>query len=438
MKNYDICIIGAGPGGTAAALEASSLGATVALIERDEIGGVCLNRGCIPTKARLKSAFLYDEFKRSAEFGITSKSFDFSLSSIRQRSADIVTRLKDQLDQSLKARKIDMIKGKAVFLDKGTVEAGGGKISARAFIIASGSSPKPLGQLKSDKKRIFYSEEILGLDKMPADITIIGGGAIGCEFASFFSALGSKVTLIEMMERILPREDRDLSNRLEGIFKRKGIEVITGASSPEIGKIASEVILVSVGRSPNTGGMGLEKAGVSVKDGRITVDGCLKTSAGNIFAVGDCIGRYNLAHAASAEGKTAARNALGKETAMDYGIMPVCVYSFPEAASVGLNADEAGDKGYEAVTGRAFFAGSGRALAQRETEGFVKLTADKKTGKILGAQILGYNASELIGIISVAIKGGLALRDLADVVQPHPAFSEAVQEAASIMSRNVK
>jgi dihydrolipoamide dehydrogenase len=438
MKNYDICIIGAGPGGTAAAFEASALGATVALIEKDEIGGVCLNRGCIPTKARLKSAFLYDEFKRSAEFGITSKNFDFDLSSIRHRSADIVTRLKEQLDQSLKARKVDMIKGEAVFEDKGTVTAGGGKISARAFIIAAGSSPRALGQVKSDKKRIFYSEEILGLDKMPADITIIGGGAIGCEFASFFSALGSKVTLIEMMERILPREDKDLSNRLEGIFKRKGIEVITGAFSPDVRKISSEVILISVGRSPNTGGMGLEKAGVSVKDGRVIVDGYLKTSAANIFAVGDCIGKYNLAHAASAEGKAAARNSLGKETAMGYGIMPVCVYSFPEAASVGLNADEAGNKGYEAVTGRAFFAGSGRALAQRETEGFVKLTADKKTGKILGAQILGYNASELIGIISVAIKGGLALRDLADVVQPHPAFSEAVQEAASIMSRNVK
>ena len=209
-------------------------------------------------------------------------------------------------------------------------------------------------------------------------------------------------------------------------------------SDPDIEKILSEVILISVGRSPNTGGMGLEKAGVIVKDGRIIVDEYLKTSAPDIFAVGDCIGRYNLAHAASAEGKAAARNALGKKTAMDYGIMPVCVYSFPEAASVGLNADEAGNKGYETVTGRAYFTGSGRALAQRETEGFVKLTADKKTGKILGAQILGYNASELIGIISVAIKGGLSLKDLADVVQPHPAFSEAVQEAASAMSRNLK
>lgn len=438
MKNYDICIIGAGPGGTAAALEASSLGAKAALIEKDEIGGVCLNRGCIPTKARLKSAFLYDESRRSAEFGITSKGFDFSLPSISRSSGDIVSRLRDQLDQSLKARKIDIIKGAAVFSDKGTVEAGGEKISARSFVVASGSSPKPLGQVTSDKKRIFYSEEILGLDKMPVDITIIGGGAIGCEFASFFMAMGSKVTLIEMMERILPREDKDLSNRLEGIFKKEGIEVITGASSPDIGKIASEVILISVGRSPNIGGMGLEKAGIEVKDGRIIVDKYLRTSVHDILAVGDCIGRYNLAHAASAEGKAAARNALGKEAPMDYGIMPVCVYSFPEAASVGLNSDEASNKGYEAVTGRAFFAASGRALAQREPEGFVKLTADKKTGKILGAQILGYNASELIGIISVAMKGGLILKDLADVVQPHPAFSEAVQEAAAIMLRNLK
>lgn len=438
MKNYDLCIIGAGPGGTAAALEASYLGAKVAVVERDEIGGVCLNRGCIPTKTYLKSASLYDELKRSGEFGISLKGFDFSLPLIRKRSADIVNRLKGQLDGSLKAGKIDLVKGEAAFLDRETISVDGEKISARAFIIATGSSPKALGPLKSDKKRIFYSEEILGLERIPADITIIGGGPIGCEFASFFAALGSKVSLIEMLERILPKEDKDISNRLEGIFKKKGIEVSTGVSLLDIGKIKSEVVLVSVGRSPNTGGIGLEKAGIPVKNGCIIVDGYLKTSAKNIFAVGDCIGRYNLAHAASAEGKVAARNALGKDTTMGYRVVPMCVYSFPEAASVGLNAEEAEKEGYGAMIGRAFFAASGRAQVQGETEGFVKLVADKKTGKILGAQILGYNASELIGIISVAIESGLMLKDLADAIQPHPSFSEAVQEAASNMIRQAK
>ncbi|OGX35044.1 MAG: dihydrolipoyl dehydrogenase [Omnitrophica WOR_2 bacterium RIFCSPLOWO2_02_FULL_50_19] len=438
MKNYDLCVIGAGPGGTAAAIEASSLGAKTAIIERDEIGGVCLNRGCIPTKAHLKSALLYDECRRSGEFGISSKGFDFSLPLIRQRSADIVNRLKGQLDGSLRALKIEVIKGEASFLDRKTIAVGDEKIDARAFIIATGSSPRIIGSVRSEKKRIFYSEEILGIERMPADITIIGGGPIGCEFASFFAALGSRVNLIEMLERILPKEDRDLSNRLEGIFRKKGIEVSTGVCSPDIGKIKSEIVLISVGRSPNTGGIGLEKAGVSVDDGRIIVDEYLKTSAENISAVGDCIGRYNLAHAASAEGKTAARNALGENTAMDYSIMPMCVYSFPEAASVGLNAEEAEKKGYGAIVGRAFFAGSGRALAQGETEGFLKLVAEKKTGKVLGAQILGYNASELIGIISVAIKGKLTVNDLADVTQPHPSFSEAVQEAASNMIKQAK
>jgi len=414
MKNYDICIIGAGPGGTAAAIEASSLGAKVALIEKDEIGGVCLNKGCIPTKSYLKSA----------------ADHNLDLPSIRRRSADIVERLKGQLDQSLKARKIDIIKGAAAFLDKATVEAGGERISARAFIIATGSSPRALDTLKSDRKRIFYSEEILGLERIPADITVIGGGAIGCEFASFFAALGSKVSLVEMLERILPKEDKDLSNRLEGIFRKKGIEVSTGVASLDAGTIKSEVILVSIGRTPNTGGIGLEKAGISLKDGCIAVDEYLRTSAENIFAIGDCIGRYNLAHAASAEGRLASRNALGRNTAMDYNIMPMCVYSFPEAASVGLNAEAAQEKGYAAVAGRAFFAASGRAQVQGETEGFVKLVADKKSGKILGCQVLGYNASELIGIISVAIKGGLTLKGLSEVIQPHPSFSEAVQEAA--------
>lgn len=438
MKNYDVCIIGAGPGGTAAALQASSSGAKTALIEKGETGGVCLNRGCIPTKAYLKSAAVYEEFKKANEFGISSKGLEFSLPLIRQRSSEVVNRLRLQLEGSLKGRNIDLIKGEAVFLDKETVSAGGEKISARAFIIATGSSPKALGALKSDRKRIFYSEEILGLEKMPADMTIIGAGAIGCEFASFFSALGCKVNLVEMMERILPKEDKDLSNRLEGIFKDKGISVSTGVSALDIGKIDSDVILVSIGRSPNTFGIGLEKAGVVLKDGRISVDERLKTSAGNIFAVGDCIGRYNLAHAASAEGKIAARNALGGNEVMDYGLMPMCVYSFPEAASVGLSAEEAEKMGYETVTGRSFFAGSGRALTQGETEGFLKLVADKKTGKALGTQIVGYNASELVGIISVAIRGGLTLKDLADVVQPHPSFSEAVQEAASNMIRQAK
>lgn len=438
MKNYDLCIIGAGPGGIAAAIEASSLGAKAAIIERDEIGGVCLNRGCIPTKAHLKSALVYDECRHSGEFGISLKGFDFSLPLIRQRSTDIVHRLKDRLEGSLRAGKIELIKGEAVFLDKGMIAVDGVKISARAFIIATGSSPRALGSLKSDRKRIFYSEEILGLERIPADITIIGGGAIGCELASFFAAFGSRVRLIEMLERILPKEDKDLSNRLEGIFTKKGIEVSTGVSSLEIGKIKSEVVLISVGRSPNTDGIGLEKAGVSVNGGRIIVDEYLKTSSENIFAVGDCIGRYNLAHAASAEGRTAVRNALGKNTVMDYSIMPMCVYSFPEAASVGLNTEEAEKKGYGVITGRAFFAGSGRAQVQGETEGFVKLTADKKTGKILGACILGYNASELIGIISVAIKSGLTVKDLADVIQPHPGFSEAIQEAASNMIKQAK
>lgn len=435
MKNYDICIIGAGPGGTAAAIEASFSGAEVAVIERDEIGGVCLNKGCIPTKAHLKSASIYEESIRSEEFGVFSKDLKFSFPSIRQRSADIVNRLKSQLEGSLRARKVDLIKGEALFLDGETIAAGGEKIAARAFIIATGSSPKTLSSVKSDKKKIFYSEEILNLDKVPADMTIIGAGAIGCEFASFFAALGAKVTLIEMLERILPKEDKDLSNRLEGIFKKRGIAVSTGVSSLNIGKINSEVILISVGRSPNTGGIGLEKAGVSVKDGRITVNDCLKTTAKNIFSVGDCVGRYNLAHAASAEGRVAARNALGESMAMDYSVMPMCVYSIPEVASVGLNADEAEKKGFETVAGRAFFVGSGRAQVQGETEGFVKLVSDKKSGKIIGAQVLGYNASELIGIITVAMKGGLTLKDLADAIQPHPAFSEAIQEAAYNMLR---
>jgi dihydrolipoamide dehydrogenase len=269
-------------------------------------------------------------------------------------------------------------------------------------------------------------------------MTIIGAGPIGCEFASFFSVLGTKVTLTETMDRILPKEDKDISNRLEGILKNKGIEVVTGAASVNIAGINSEVILISVGRIPNTGRLCLEKAGVSAKEGCITVDEYLSTSSSRIFAAGDCIGRYNLAHVAAAEGRVAAMNAAGIKTPMDYSIIPMCVYSFPEAASVGLTAEGAESNGIAAVSGRSYFAGLGRAQAYGEPEGFIKLVAERKSGRLLGAQILGYNASEMIGIVSVAIKGKLTVKELSETMQPHPTFSEGIQEAAVNLQRQLK
>ena len=438
MEDLDICIIGAGPGGTAAAVEASSLGARVAVIEKDEVGGIFLNKSCIPTKAFLKSALLYEELKRSDEFGISCRDISCDLSHIKLRAKEVVNVLKGQLDSSLKARKIDFIKGKAVFVDNKNIVVGGKKINARSFIIATGSSPKGLDFLPADNKRIFCSEGILEIEKMPKDITIIGAGAIGCEFASFFSAFGVKVTLVEMLERILPKEDRDISGRLEGIFKKKGIEVLTGASSLNTRTIKSEVILISVGRSANVKDIGLENAGVIVKDGRLAVNEYLETDSPGIFAIGDCVGKYNLAHMASAQGRVAARNALGGKTAMDYTIVPMCVYSLPEVASVGLNAIEAENKGYELRSSRLHFAGLGRAQTEGATEGFIKLVADKKSGAVLGAQILGHYASELIGLVGIAIRGRLKIEDVAEITQAHPTFCEGIQEAASNLFRQAK
>ncbi|MFA5335768.1 MAG: dihydrolipoyl dehydrogenase [Candidatus Omnitrophota bacterium] len=439
MKEFDVCIIGAGPGGTSAAIESSALGARTALIEKDEVGGICLNKGCIPTKARLRSASLYDEGKHWLEFGLNAKDPVSDLQAIGRRSTEVVGRLRDQLDQSIRSKKIELLKGEASFVSEDTVSVNGeAAVRSKSFVIATGSSPRPLAGVKSDRRRVFYSEEILGLEKLPFDMTIIGAGPIGCEFASFFSALGTKVTLIETMDRILPKEDKDISNRLEGIFRKKGIEVVTGAASVDISGMNSEAILISVGRIPNTGRLCLEKAGVSVKDGRIAVDEYLRTSSGRIFSAGDCVGRYNLAHAASAEGRVAAMNAAGMQIPMDYSIMPMCVYSFPEAASVGLTAEGAESRGITAVSGRSYFAGLGRAQAYGEPEGFIKLVADGKTGLLLGAQILGYNASEMIGIISVAIKGGLTVKELSETIQPHPTFSEGIQEAALNLRRQLK
>ncbi|MFA5165492.1 MAG: dihydrolipoyl dehydrogenase [Candidatus Omnitrophota bacterium] len=429
MKEFDICVIGAGPGGTSAALESSALGAKTALIEKGQVGGVCLNKGCIPTKARLRSASLYSLSKN-----IPAP----DLPAIIKRSSEVVERLRNSLTQSVTSKKIELIGGEAVFTSKDTLTVNGEEVKAGSFVIATGSFPRPLGNVASDRRRIFYSEEILGLSKLPSDISIIGSGPIGCEFASFFSALGTKVTLMETMDRMLPREDKDISSRLEGIFRNKGINVVTGADIKDIEGIGSEVILICVGRIPDTAGLGLDKAGVSLQDGRITVDANLRTSSARIFAAGDCIGRYNLAHAASAEGRVAAMNAAGANIPMDYSIMPMCVYSFPEAASVGLTAEAAGDKGITAVSGRSYFAGLGRAQAYGEPDGFIKIVAEKESGRIIGAQILGYNASEMIGIISVAIKGGLTAKDLAETIQPHPTFSEGIQEAAVNLQRQVK
>lgn len=430
MKEFDICVIGAGPGGTSAALESSALGAKTALVERGQVGGICLNKGCIPTKARLRSASLYS----------LSKNISVpDLPAIIKRSSEVVERLRTGLIQSVTSRKIELISGEAAFTSEDTVTVNGEAVKAKSFVIATGSFPRPLGNVVSDRKRIFYSEEILGLSKLPSDITIIGSGPIGCEFASFFSALGAKVTLMETMDRILPREDKDISSRLEGIFRNKGINVATGADIKDIEDIGSEVILISVGRIPDTAGLGLDKAGVLSQDGRITVDANLRTSSARIYAAGDCIGRYNLAHAASAEGRVAAMNAAGANVPMDYSIMPMCVYSFPEAASVGLTAEEAGNKGIAAVSGRSYYAGLGRAQAYGEPEGFIKIVADlREGGRIIGGQILGFNASEMIGIISVAIKGGLTAKALAQTIQPHPTFSEGIQEAAANLQRQIK
>ncbi|KPK41238.1 MAG: hypothetical protein AMJ78_06050 [Omnitrophica WOR_2 bacterium SM23_29] len=430
IEEYDIGVVGAGPGGISAAVEASSLGARVLVVEKDEVGGVCLNKGCIPTKAFLKSALLYDELKRSTVRGINYKDLSYDLPHIKNHTREIVNRMRGQIESTFKLRKISYLKGRATFLDNQHILVDDKEMKAHSFIIACGSSPRPLSSLAVDNKRIFYSDGIFDIERMPKDIAIVGAGPIGCEFASFFSVFGVEVTLIEMLERILPKEDVDISKRLEGIFKKRNIKILTSCSSLDFSTINSEVILISIGRMANINDLGLEKIGVTIKKGAIFVDEYLQTNLPGIFAVGDCIGKYNLAHVASAEGRVAARNALGGKFKIDYTIVPQCVYSFPEVASVGLTSDDAVRCGYEVRVGRTHFAALGRAQAYAETEGFIKLVVDKKSEAILGAQILGYYASELIGTISVAIKGKLKVKELADVVQAHPTFSEGIQEVA--------
>lgn len=424
--NYDIAIIGAGPGGYTAAIRASQLGKKVALIEMAEVGGTCLNRGCIPTKALHYCAKLYTKMKRAHLFGITADNLAVDLSKMMERKDRVVNQLRKGLEYLFKGNNIDLFRGEAKLNGRDQIIVGEEIIEAKAIILATGSSVPKNTPITVDEKKVFSSNGILKLRSIPKTMAVIGAGAIGIEIATIFNELGAKVTVFEMMPHILPAEDAEIAQALETSLTKRGIEIKTGTSLKD-GK-EYEIVLVCTGRTPNVDSF--EKLGVKLDGKRVAVNEHMQTSLPGVYAIGDVTGRFMFAHTASREGIVAAENICGHKTKMDHSAVPRCAYSDPGVASVGLTEEEASKLHAGIKIGKFPFSASSKSLIDDEREGFVKIVADP-AGKILGVHIIGENATEMIGEAALAVAKGLKVEDIIDTIHAHPTVYESMGEAAA-------
>jgi len=446
-KKYDLAIIGSGPGGYIAALYASRHNLKTCVIEKDLLGGTCLNKGCIPTKTLINSASIVSAIKDSAAFGVNVDSCKIDFPKMISRKNEVVLRLRTGVETLFRARKIDLVHGRASIVRPNTLDVeGAGELSAKSIIVASGSRPAELANIKIDERDILSSEGALNLKSLPKNIVVIGGGVIGCEFASLFNTLGSKVTIVEFMDRLIPTQSREASKKLEMVFKKRGIEINVSSKAESVlregnikisitgGKvIETEKVLVSVGRVSNIEGLGLEKAGVNTENGMIAVDEHLATHAKDIYAIGDCVSGPQLAHKASYDGIAACDNILGGERHVDYSNIPNCIWTDPEIASVGMNEEDARMKHPDARIAKFPYIASGKAYLEGKTEGFAKIIGDSG-GKILGVEIFGRLACELIGEAVLARTSGITIEEWARAVHGHPTLSEITQEALHVFN----
>jgi dihydrolipoamide dehydrogenase len=449
--NYDLAVIGAGPGGYVAAIRGAQAGLKVALVEKGDVGGVCLNRGCIPTKAFAASAEALIHLKDVPELGIKgvdSSKADVDIEKVVARKTKIVETLKGGIKQLLKSNKVDYVNSAASFLSSGEVKLtdpanSESRLASRFFIIATGSEWRSLPGLTPDGQFIVTSDEILSLDSIPKRLVIVGGGVIGCEFASIMNAFGSEVTIVEFMDHILPFEDEFVARQLALSFKKRGIKVLTKATvtSASGGRAAlstgeevfADKVMISVGRKPSSAGLGLEELNVNLKNGFIVTDEHMRTNVLNIFAVGDVASpaggpKPALAHVASFEASIAVANLKGEGLKMDYAVVPRPIFASPEISCVGLTEKQLKEKGVSFRTGKFPYAASGKALCDGKGEGFLQAyTSDD--GKILGAQCFGGHATDMCAEISLAMKNGLKAEDVAMTIHAHPTYSEMVVEA---------
>jgi dihydrolipoamide dehydrogenase len=443
-KEYDLVVLGGGPAGYPAAIRASQLGASVCLVEKGPLGGTCLNWGCIPTKTLHGLAHLLDRAGDGPLLGAAG-SLTPDAEALFKHKEEVVSSLAYGIERLVKKRKIDLVRGTGILAGKGEVEIEGAvAVTGKKILVATGSSEVELPGLEFDGERILSSRDILGLGRIPESLVVVGGGVIGCEFASIFNAFGVKVTVVEMLPRIIATEDGQISRYLLSFLKKRGVEFHLGTKVSEArakedsvicrlenGKeLEAECLLVSVGRRPKVEDCGLDRAGVKFGRGGIEVDARMETTAQGVYAAGDVVGGLLLAHVATREGVTAAENALGHGSEIRYDAMPSTIYTLPEVSRVGLTEEEAKGRGIEIVTGRFPFAANGKAKGLGEEDGFVKWVASKGEGRLLGLHIIGPQATELVAAGVLAVERGMTAREFAGAVLPHPTLSEALAEAA--------
>lgn len=449
MPQKSIVIIGAGPGGEAAAKRAAQAGAQVTLVEKRDLGGLCLNRGCIPSKALLETGRLLRQARAAADCLEGTEALRVRWESLQKRKAAVVDSLRAALAQNLSRLRVRVVAGEARFADGPSLLVrkpdGEERLPFDAAVLATGSEPFFPEPFAAARDKILDSDRALDLAEVPKAILIVGGGAVGCEFACLFHELGSQVALVEKMPGLLPGEDPAVVRVLQTSFEKRGIRVLVNATAESFSARGGErscklsngetwtgdQVLVCVGRRPVLNGLGLEAAGVNTDKGRIAVNEFLQTSNPRVYAVGDVNGLSLLAHAAAAQAETAVGHVLGENRPYAHHLVPRCLYTWPEVASVGEWAHSAEAKKIQVKTQRFFFQASAKALAARETEGFIQAVSEKETGRLLGAQIVGPHATELIHIFSVALQAGLTAEQLRAVIYAHPTLSEGVREALS-------
>ncbi|MPM23556.1 Dihydrolipoyl dehydrogenase [bioreactor metagenome] len=449
---YDVAVIGGGPGGYVAAIRAAQLGGKVLLVEKDKLGGVCLNRGCIPTKTLLKSAGKWEDLKHLTDFGLKADNISFDFAAVMARKDNVVAQLRGGVEQLVKSNDIEVIYGAAKITGHTSIavvkhDGSESCFTANRIIIATGSLPASIPVPGNELPAVITSDDMLELSKVPKSLVVIGAGAVGIEFAVIMQAFGSQVTVIEMFPTILPSVDVDIVKRMGLIVRKSGIKTIVGAKvtaieaagdsvvvKVETGKggqeITAEKVLIAAGRRPVTYGLGLDAAGIKYDRLGIAVSDKMETNVDGIYAIGDVNGRGMLAHAASAAGMVAAENAMGGSSIMDYSAIPSCIFTMPEIAMVGLTEQEAKLGNREVKFSRFNFAANGKAVTMGETDGLVKIVADAATGKVVGMHIMGPHASDMIMEGTLAIRNGLTAKDIAHTIHPHPSLSETVMESA--------
>ncbi len=448
MTEFDIAVIGGGVGGYVAAIRAAQGGACVCLVERAEVGGTCLNRGCIPTKALYSTAHLLQRLRQAGAHGIEVPELRFDYAQAARRKDEVVAKLVGGVEQLLRGNGVEVFRGEASLEGPGRVRIHRqdvtGHIRAKNIILATGSLAARPKSLPIDGKIVLTSNEILAIKELPKSLLVIGGGYIGCEFASIFSAFGTEVTIVEQLPVILARSDRQVVREVEKALKEQGVVIHTGASvealEPGDGEVVVrlsgertlqvEKVLVSVGRVPNAAGFGFEEAGVKLERGAVVVDERMRTSVEGVYAVGDVTNIIQLAHVAMYQGEIAATNALGGNARADYRVVPSTIFTLPEIGQVGLSEEECKEQGLAVDVGRFTYQASGKALCDGETRGLVKVLAARDDGRLLGAAIVGEEASALIAEVAVGMQQQMTAAALGSVIHSHPTLPEMIREAA--------